>query len=165
MDVGTAFISNCQSSEPVEPCECPLHDPSVNAQFLLRLDVSSCDAGRDAPLPTGLQAPSEVITLVRVKLLRAPSWTPSSARSHCWDRIYQALEHCRVMPVCGTHTCHQWDSPPIHYQMMFAPSTSPIGRIRPRFRAPLFAGMLEASSEALDQSSFPDSCNSSSSTW
>ena len=136
-----------------------------NAQFLLRLDPSSCDAGRDAPLPTGLPAPSEVITLVRVKLLRAPSWTPSSARSHCWDRIYQALEHCRVMPVCGTHTCHQWDSPPIHYQMMFAPSTSPIGRIRPRFRAPLFAGMLEASSEALDQSSFPDSCNSSSSTW
>ncbi len=69
------------------------------------------------------------------------------------------------MEILRAHPRHQRSAPSIRDQMMFAPSSSPIGRIRPRFRAPLFfAAMLEASSEALDQSSFPDPCNLSGNT-
>lgn len=164
MDVGASFVSNGQPSEPVEPCECSLDDPSVDAQFLLRLDASACNTRCDAPVPAGLPAPPEVIPFVRVELLGPLPWPPSSACPHSRDCIHQALEHRGIVPVRRPHPRHQRNASPIHDQMMFAPSTSPIGRIRPRFRAPLFAGMLEASSEALDQSSLPDSCNSSSNT-
>jgi hypothetical protein len=149
MDVGASFVSYGKSSKSVEPCECPLDDPSVNAQFLLRLDSSSCDAVRDSPAPAGLSASPKIVTLVCVKLLWAPPWMVSPARPNGRDRIQQALEHRRIMPVRGAHPHHQGNTPPIHDQMMLAPSSSPIGWIRPCFRAPLFAGMLEASSEAL----------------
>lgn len=162
MDVGASFIPNGQPSESMKPCECPLDDPSVNAQLLLRLDSSACDSRRNPSFPAGCSASPEVVPFVRMKLLRALSWPSPPATLHGWHRIYQALKHSRIMPVRWAHPRHQRDAPTIHDQMMFAPSTSPIGRIRPCFRAPLFAGMLEASSETLDQSSFPDSCNASS---
>ncbi len=164
MDVGASFVSNGQSSKAVKPCECPFDDPSVDTKLLFRLDPSACDAWCDASNPAGFSAAPEVVPLVCVKLLGAPPWPPPPAALHGWHGIHQTLECHRIVPVRGPHPRHQRNAPPIHDQMMFAPSTSPIGRIRPCFRAPLFAGMLEASSEALDQSSFPDSCNSSSNT-
>lgn len=137
----------------------------MDAELLLRLDAPACDTRRDASIPAGLSTAPEVIALVRVQFVRTVSGPSSSTTLHGRHCIHQALEHRGIMPIRWAHSGHQRNTPAIHDQMMFAPRTSPIGRIRPRFRAPLFAGMLEASSEALDQSSLPASCNSSSRTW
>ena len=120
----------------MEPRECQLDHPPVNAKLLLRLDASACNARCDAPVPAGLPALPEVIPLVRVELLGPPHWPPSFVCTHGRERTHQALEHCGIVPVRGSHPRHQRNTPPIHDQMMFTPSTSPICRIRPRFQAP-----------------------------
>lgn len=107
----------------------------------------------------------EAIPFVHAKFLKPLPWPPSSTAPRSRDRIHQALEHHGIASMRRPHSRHRRDAPPIPDQMIFAPSTSPIGRIRPRFRAPLSTGMLEASNEAPDQFNFPDFCNSSSITW
>lgn len=82
MNVSASLVSNGQPSEAVEPCERPLDGPSVNTQFLLRLDASSCNTRCDPSHSAGCSTLPEVVALVLMKLLRPLSRPSSPAAPH-----------------------------------------------------------------------------------
>ena len=66
VDVGAAVVAGGEPAELCEPCEGPLHDPSVAPELRGGLDTAPADAGDDGPLPAFAAAPAVIVGLVGV---------------------------------------------------------------------------------------------------
>lgn len=75
MDVGASFVADDEASEPVDPGEAALDDPTMGPELLAALNTSPCDAVLDAPATARLATSSSVVGLVGVQLAGPATWS------------------------------------------------------------------------------------------
>jgi hypothetical protein len=100
--------------------------------------------------PVGLR----VVCLVGVQLVRASSRSSSGHLDGC-KRVEHRFEHPRIVHVRRREGDVQWDAVSVDEQVVLRAQFAPVRRVGPSRLAPPFAGTLEASSEARDQSISP----------
>jgi len=164
VDVGPALVANGKPAKPMQPRECPLHDPAVPAKPLARFHAASCDAGRDPSFSTGSPAARVVVALVGVELGRAPA-RRSGATAHRQHPVEQVLEALGVVLVGRAELNGEGEPLRVYQQMVLRARFTAIRRVRAGLVAPLFAGTLEASSAARDQSMADAALSSSRKIW
>lgn len=87
MDVGSPLITDLQPPGAVQPRQRALHDPTIAAQALARLDALARQMWRDASAAASLAALGIVVSFVGVQRLlplaraSAPDTPPALARS------------------------------------------------------------------------------------
>jgi hypothetical protein len=111
-----------------------------------------------------IPATGEVVALVGVKLFRALARTTRSA-AHGEHAVEQVLEPLGIVLVGGTELNGEGEAPRVYQHMVLRARFAAIRRIRTGLVAPFFAGTLEASSAARDQSMAAAAWSSSSRTW
>lgn len=166
MQVGVPFVAHQEAAVAVQPGEGALDHPAVAPQLLAGLDAPAGDARGDMAAAQQAAVLCGIVALVSVQFARSAAGpTPASTR---WpqgrERIDEALQDGALVDVGGGDEQRQWGAAPFGYQMVLAARPAPIGRIRPRRSAPLFAGTREASALARLQSIFPASARSCSRT-
>ena len=70
MDIGSPFVSNAQTPEPVQPSECLFDDSAPLSQTLARLNAAACNPWRNVARAQPLQIASVVVALVGMQLVR-----------------------------------------------------------------------------------------------
>jgi len=152
--VRQAFIADGESAETVEPREGPLDYPAVPAQLVTGLDPTAGDAAADPPLAQVRPTAWVVIALVRMQfggpLPRSTPWPLDRL-----DRLDQVLENNRVVDVGRREPDREWEALAVDQEVPLRPRFATVGRVRADRlvrTAPLFAGMLDASRLARDQS-------------
>jgi hypothetical protein len=166
VDVRSSLIAHRQPAIPAKPRQRSLHYPSVPSQSLARVDTPPGDTRGYAPLPQGLSATREVVAFVGMQLLGT---LPRSARTTArlpdrLDAIYSLLQELGVVDVCGAEYYRERDASSVRNNMALRARLSLIRRIRSGLLAPLLAGTLAESREALSQSSWSASPRRSKST-
>ena len=151
MDVGAAVSTHGETFELVKPSDRALDDPTISTEPLGRLDASSRDARGDVEDAAGDAASREVVSLIGMQLRWSLAWTTARS-SHGLDELQHRPELQRVVDVCRSKIDGEWDALRVDDQVVLRAWFSAVRRIRPRFFAPPFAGTLEASSAARDQS-------------
>jgi hypothetical protein len=98
VDVGAALVADGQPAVRSEPRQCPLHDPPSSSQPATGVLAPPRDADLD---PAAVESPSverEVVTLIRMPLLRSlPGPTPTTLDRR--DRAQQHLEELAIVDV------------------------------------------------------------------
>ena len=164
MNVGPALVADRKTAESMQPRERPLHHPAEPAQPLARLHPAPGDARGDAAASAGSPAARVVVPLVGVELVRAPArW--SGAAAHGQHSVEQVLEPLGVVLVGWPELNGEGEALRVYQQMVLRARFAAIRRIRAGLVAPLFAGTLEASSAARDQSMADAALSSSRMTW
>ena len=98
MDVLSALVAYLQPTVAVHPREGSFHNPPVSTQLLAGFDAPSGYARGYAPLPQGLTASREVVSLVSVQLLRA--FARSATRlAYRTDGVHGFLQNLGVVNV------------------------------------------------------------------
>ena len=151
MDVGTSLIADGKAAKAVEPCQCPLDNPSVSAQPFAAVYASPCNAGLDRTFPAFAPAAVMVIGLVSVELAGALAGT-ATAMAHARHGIQSGCQHQAVVPVGRAQPHPERGAPQVDHKMALRARFAAIGRVRPDVLAPLFAGMLALSRLARLQS-------------
>jgi hypothetical protein len=163
MDVGTTFVPYKQSAKPMKPGKGSFRNPAVSAEALGGFDSTPGDARNDAPPPARLTATPVVICFVGVQFPRPTAWrTPRAADPR--NSFEHLLERNRIIDVGRGQPDGERYPVPVDDRVVLASRFASIRRVRAGFFAPLFAGTMEASSAARDQSIRPCSPNSSSRT-
>ena len=118
--------------------------PAVPAEPVFALAALASDARFDAAAMQVLPAPREIVSLVRMQLVRATarSAAPPSHPRYC---IHKRLEDDRVVPVGAGDTEHQRDAFAVGDEVALAAELAAVGGIRPRMRAPRGLGTLAPS--------------------
>jgi hypothetical protein len=105
VNVGVALVTDSQPAVRREPRQCPLDHPPASSQSAAGVFAPPGDADL---YPSSVECPTaerEVVTLIRVQLLRSlPRST--SATFDRRDRVKQLLEHLAVVDV-GTGNQHR----------------------------------------------------------
>src|SRR5215218_3359503 len=143
VDVVSALVAHRKPAILAQPSQRTLHHPPVPSQLLARVDPTAGDACLYAPLPQGLAAAGEVVGFVGMQLLGA------LARL---DAIHGLFQNLRVMDVGGAEDYREREASSVCHNMALRARLSLIRRIRAGSSAPLFAGTLAESKEALSQS-------------
>ena len=151
MDLGTAFVADDQAPELVDPCEGPLHDPSVLSEAAAAFDASPCNAGRDGAGAQVAAAAIEVVALVGMEL-GGPFAGPAVLLVHRMDGIDNIGQRHAVVAVGSRQDEGERDACAVNHDVAFGARLAAIGRVRARRITPLLAGTDEASTEAHDQS-------------
>ena len=154
VDVIAPLIAYREPAVTGEPGQCALHHPSVPSQPLARVDPAPSDARLYAPLPQGLAAAREIVALLGVQLLRTLA-RPAPTAMGLLDRldgVHGLLQDRRVVDVGGREDYRERDAPSVRNNMALRSRFAFIRRIRPGLFAPLLAGTLAESNEALSQS-------------
>lgn len=164
MDVQPPLVADGEAPKAPQPSKGPLDDPAMPPQRALGLDPDSRDAHPDPP---PMQKPATVRlveSFVGMELVRTcmPLATGTADRGH---RINQLLKLDRFLAVGRGHAHRQRQSLAVGDQMVRGTGLAAIDRIGTGRLAPLFAGMLLASTRARSQSSCPAAPSRSSSTW
>ena len=153
MDVRTPLVAHGKPPVAGESGERPLHHPPVTAELLAGVHPAPGDAPLDAAPPERFPAPREVVASVRLRLLRA---FPRSATTGALDRldgVHHLLEDPRVVDVGrGERYCER-DALAVGNKVALRARLAAIRRGLADPCAPLFAGTLAESRQALDQSS------------
>ena len=98
MDVVASLVAYLQPPVAIDPRQCPLHYPPVSPQLLAGLDASPCYARGYAPLPQGLAASREVVSLVSVQLPRAFARSATGLADGL-DGVHGLLQYLRVVDI------------------------------------------------------------------
>jgi len=154
VDVVSALVAHRKPAILAQPSQRTLHHPPVPSQLLARVDPTAGDACLYAPLPQGLAAAGEVVGFVGMQLLRAlarPTGFPTGALDRL-DAIHGLFQNLRVMDVGGAEDYREREASSVCHNMALRARLSLIRRIRAGSSAPLFAGTLAESKEALSQS-------------
>src|SRR5215212_7649684 len=109
-------------------------------------------SGGLCPLPQGLSASREVVSLVGVQLLGAFARASTMRLANRFDGVYGLLQHLGVVDVGSRVDHRQRDAPSIYHNMALRALLSLIRRIRAGLLAPPGAGTLAESNDALCQS-------------
>ena len=152
--IGEAFITDRETTETVEPGKGPLDNPAVATKLLAGLDPAPGDAALDAALAQVGPTTREIVALVRMQLVGPLAW--STARPlDGFDGFDQVFEDDRVMDVGRGEPNCEWDALAVDQDVPLRAGFATVGRVGADLlvrTAPLFAGMLEASRLARDQS-------------
>lgn len=143
----------------VEPCQCPLDDPSVSAQPFAAVYASPCSAGLDGTFPAFAPAAAMVIGLVGVELART-----ATTVAHAKHGIQSRCQHHAVVPIGRAQPHPERGAPPVDHKMALRDRFAAIRGVRAGFCTPLFAAMAALSRLARLQSRCPASDSRSSST-
>jgi hypothetical protein len=154
MQVSQAFIADGQPPEAVEPGEGALHDPPEPSELVAGFNATSSDATADAATAQIVPTAWIVVALIGMQLIgshtRAPAWPLDRL-----DGLEQVFEDNRVVDVGRREPDREWDALAVDQEVPFRARFAAVGRVRADRlvrTAPLFAGMLEASRLARDQS-------------
>lgn len=163
MDICPALITNRQPAEAVEPSKRALHNPPMLSQAFSGFDPAARDAVLNMACTTSAPAAGEVVSLVCVEF----SGTSPRRATPAADGLY-AIEHFveahGVMLVRRPQVIGERNPVPVDNQVVLGSWAATVDRVGPGIRAPPFAGTLEASSAALDQSIRSPACRSTSKT-
>jgi hypothetical protein len=154
MDIRQALVTDGEPAEPIDPGEGPLDNPAISAECLARFDPASGDAAADATLTQVSPTAPIIVALVRVDLVGSLTWSATWSFDRL-DRLDQVFEENRVVDVRRSEPDREWDALPVDQEVPFRARFAAVGRVwtdRLVRSAPLFAGMLEASRLARDQS-------------
>jgi hypothetical protein len=163
VDVGPALVADREASKPMEPRERPLDHPTVPAKPLARLHPTPCDARGDPAVSAGTSAARKIVALVGIQLGRALPRRPASAMNGPHG-VEQLLELLGVVLVRWAELDREGKPPRVYQHMVLRARFAAIRRMA-GLVAPFFAGTLDASSAARDQSMAAAACSSSSRTW
>lgn len=98
MNIGSPFVTDAQTPEPVQPAQRPLNHPSPAAQMLFAFDAPPCDPRRDTALAQPLAMAPVVIALVGMQFVWAfPG--PACQASDRRQRLNERLQQARVMDI------------------------------------------------------------------
>ena len=154
MDVLSSFVSDGQTAEAIDPGEGAFDDPAVTAEPILALDAAAGDAGFDVALAAVAPTACMIGGLVGVQLLGSPTG-PTTLGA---DRRHGVEDLCKrdtVVDIRAGQNEAERDATPIGDDVALRAGLATIRRVRPRRRAPLFAGTLALSSAARLQSIMP----------
>jgi hypothetical protein len=150
VDARPSLIAHRQPAIPAQPRQRTLHNPPVLPQSLARVDSASGDAWGYVPLPQGLTATREVVAFVGVQLLGTLPRSATRALDGLYG-IYSLFQDLRVMDVCGSEDYRERDASSVRNNMALRARLCLIRRIRSGLLAPLLAGTLAESKQALSQ--------------
>ena len=151
MDIRTALITDLKPSIAVQPRVCPLDDPTMPAELLLRLDALACDSRLDPALAQCRLVLLRLIAFIRVQLVRALAGTTSRPFDGL-NRIQGLLEHRGVVDVRRGQKDRKRDALFVDNKMPLRSLFAAIRRILPGFFAPPGEGTVEESIAARVQS-------------
>jgi hypothetical protein len=151
VDVVPPLIADREPAVLRKPRQRPLDNPPVSPQLLAALYALPGYAALDAALPQGPFALFIVVGFVGVQLLRAFP-RPTTRTLDGLYGVHQLLEYRRVVGIGSGEHYGERDAAPVDHNMALRARFSLIRRILAGFLAPLFAGMLAESKEALSQS-------------
>lgn len=154
VNVGSAFVADSEPPETIEPRKSPLYYPAVTTESLAALHAPSGDPDLDASPVQESPAAWVVVPLVGVELAGSFARSSSSTLNR-FDRVHDLLKEFRVVDVCGRDSSRERNASPVEKQVVLGAGSATIYRVGTGGLAPLFAGMLAESTEALDQSMHP----------
>ena len=164
MNLGSAFVTNFQTTIAIEPTMSPFDDPTIASQLRRTLNAFASDARCDAAPSQCPPMVARVIGFISVQLrgafTRATPWA-----LHRADSINSFFQHPYVMHVGCAHRDGERDTLAFDHKMALRARFAAIRWILPGFFAPPTAATLEESSEARDQSIRSASPKRSSSSW
>jgi hypothetical protein len=152
--VGQAFIADRETPEAVEPGKGALDHPAIAPERLAGLDPPASDAAADATAAQVVPTAWEIVALVGMQLGRPLTWSATWSFDRL-DRFNQVFEDDRVVDIGRGEPDREWDALAVDQEVPFRPRFAAVRRIgadRLVRTAPLFAGILEASRLARDQS-------------
>jgi hypothetical protein len=165
MDIAAAFVANAKASKLMEPGERALDHPTIAPQSLARLDHRAGDPAQDVARPKQRLVLPRAIRFVRVQFVGPLARAAPPPARHGDHEIDQVREHGPLVHVGRRQLRDEWDPIRVGEQMVLRARLAAIRRIRAGGGAPFFAGTLDASRTARDQSSWSASLNRSRSTW
>ena len=148
------LVAHPEATAAEQPGERPLHHPAVPSQSRRGVDPTTSNAWGDPARTHGTPEGRRVVGFVGVQLGRAltrSSWSAPRADDR-GDGIDERDELRGVVGVGRREANHQWDTAPIHHNVVLGAEFASVDRIRPRLLAPLFARTLRLSTLARDQS-------------
>jgi hypothetical protein len=154
VDVASAFVADGESAEAMKPGEGSLDDPSKAPESFSTLDALASDPWNHAAESTRQPVGFRVVRLVGVQLVRTSART-SSGHLDGRKRVEHRFEHPRIVHVRRRERDVQWDAVAVDEQVVLRAQFAPVRRVGTSRLAPPFAGTLDASSEARDQSISP----------
>ena len=164
MNISSSLIAHREPAVLTQPRQCPLHHPSVLAQLLRALHTLARNPHLDASSAKCLPAPRNVVSLVRVQLLRTLAGSAFRSLDRL-DAIQELLKHHRVVPVGSRDDNIERDAIAVDHNVTLRTRFSPIRRIRAGLRTPFFAGTVALSRLARSQSISSASPSRSLSFW
>ena len=138
MDVGAPLVADRQASELAEPSQGAFDHPAVPPQPGAALDPAPRDAGLDVAAGQGTTAAAVIVGLVGVEL----AWPLARPAPGLPDRrhgVDHLLQHRTVMHVRARQANRERDAVCIREDVALRARLAPVGRVRPRLRAPLLA--------------------------
>jgi hypothetical protein len=161
VDVSASVVAAVQAAVPVQPGDRALDYPAVFAQARPVRALAFSDPGRDPAFAQGGAVPATVIRTVGEELLGPELAVPASRR----DPVDERYELGDVVAVRGRQGHGQGRAPAVADHVVLGARPAAIDGRGSCLLAPPLARTCELSTIARDQSSWPSSCNSSSSTW
>lgn len=109
MNISSAFVTDAQTPESVQPAQRPLDHPAPTPQALFAFHTPPCDPRRDTAPTQPLAMATVVVALVGVQFARA---LPGPARqtANRWQRLNERLQQARVMDIGCRQLRHQWQA-------------------------------------------------------
>jgi hypothetical protein len=154
MHLSQPLVADSQPAKAIHPGEGPLDYPAIPPECLAGLDPATGDAATDTALAQVVPTAWEVVALVRMQLGWPLTWSAKWSLDR-FDRFDQVFEEDRVVDVGCREPDREWDALAVDQEVPLRPRFATVGRVRANFlvrTAPLFAGTLEASRLARDQS-------------
>ena len=135
MDVVSALLAHLQPPEAVQPRKGPFHGPPVAPQLLAGFDAPPGYPRGYAPLPQGLTASREIVSLVCVQLLGALA-RASTRTLDGLDGIHGLFQDPGVVDVGRRVNHRERDTSPVDHNMALRALFALIRRVRSGSFAP-----------------------------
>ncbi len=147
MDICTAFVPNFKPPEAVQPRVRALDNPTMTAEFLLRLHTFTGDPRGNATPTQGSLVLLRLVSLVRVQLVGSLAGTSSGTFDRL-DGIQSRLEHRRLVDIGRCQQDREGDPLALDHKMAFRALFAAVRWIPSGFFAPPGEATVEASIEA-----------------
>jgi hypothetical protein len=164
MNIDTAFVSNGEPSEAVDPGEAAFDDPPMATEFLRGVLPPSRDAGANIALLAGITAAPMIVGFVGVQLAW-PTARAAALAANSRNGVDQLFERHAVMDIGAGQQKGERNALGVRRKMAFCARPASICWIRPRRSAPFLAAMEEESTQARFQSMRSASRSRRSNSW
>jgi len=135
MNIDASFVSNPQATQLVQPTDCPLDDPSVDAQAAAVIGVASSNLRIDSDLFQSLTMRVRVVCAICVQFVKTVAWSARLAFDG-WHIVYQLQKLGHIMSICRRGPGDDRNAVGVGQQMMFRAGLSAIYRAGARVFAP-----------------------------
>jgi len=157
MDFGTAFVTNAQAAELMQPTEGAFDHPTGFAQPTAMRPAFACQPSGNSQAVQPTLMRTAAISPIPLHDLRALTRSAGFAAQR-WDGQDQGLQLAAVMHIGRRDLDAQRNALGIGAKMMFAARFAAVGRVWSRLKPPKTARTLLESTMARDQSSRSARC-------